>query len=201
MKITVTVDLNDFTKFLEKEDALEAYKEQVTFRIEEGRLVEFFNLTSPENLISGTFIWEGTPQGDDYWRKLNEKWEQMLVPKGWQLLTVEFRMNKVTGEDVRKYVYVPLTGKHLVMRDWSWSRKATKKSENSQWEFDPDKEAMIPASGRTSKKYLILSEKPEKKIMIDDKGCEIVRSLVKVWMPEINEVVWAMYGRFNSVED
>ena len=70
-------DIRAFRKFLYDNDALEAWyknRKNCTWR-KKGSV---FAPSSKESFIIGAFVWCETPEGADYWTKLNEKWERML---------------------------------------------------------------------------------------------------------------------------
>lgn len=70
-------DIRAFKKFLYDNDALEAWyknRKNHTWR-KKGSV---FAPLSKERFIIGAFVWSETPEGADYWTKLNEKWKRML---------------------------------------------------------------------------------------------------------------------------
>lgn len=66
-----------FRKFLYDNDALEAwYKNRKNYKwIKKGSM---FAPLSKERYIIGAFEWSNTPEGANYWIKLNMKWDKIL---------------------------------------------------------------------------------------------------------------------------
>ena len=60
-----------FFDFLQKHNALQAYKRafKTTIRMRGGR--------TPNEYIplGGSFVWAYTPEGHEYWKSLEEKWD------------------------------------------------------------------------------------------------------------------------------
>jgi len=70
-------DIRAFRKFLYDNDALEAwYKNRKNHMWRKKGSV--FDPLSKERFIIGAFVWYETPEGENYWTKLNEKWKRML---------------------------------------------------------------------------------------------------------------------------
>lgn len=58
-----------FFDFLQKHNALEAYKR--AFKVRIGRNVRVHEYIP----LGGSFIWARTPEGHEYWKALEIKWE------------------------------------------------------------------------------------------------------------------------------
>ena len=59
-----------FYDFLQKHNALEAYKR--SFKTTIGRRNVGTNEYTP---LGGSFVWALTPEGHEYWKSLDEKWD------------------------------------------------------------------------------------------------------------------------------
>ena len=59
-----------FFNFLQKHNALQAYKR--AFKVTVGRRNAGTNKYIP---LAGSFVWARTPEGHEYWKALDIKWE------------------------------------------------------------------------------------------------------------------------------
>lgn len=66
--------ISRFFEFLGQHDALISY----ILNFNKGTFSEFVMSYDPEDLISCAFIWNSTPQGFYYWKKLSAIWMNEL---------------------------------------------------------------------------------------------------------------------------
>lgn len=89
--------LKEFISFLKKNDAyykflvnvIKSLRYQTDNVSEANSYIYFYKVkkylmvkSSPRKLIFTSFLWEYTLEGDDYWLKLNKKWESNLTRDG-----------------------------------------------------------------------------------------------------------------------
>lgn len=41
-------------------------------------LDKFLKITGPDSYVTSAFIWNSTPEGHEYWRKLGDKWSGIV---------------------------------------------------------------------------------------------------------------------------
>lgn len=79
-KVSVHVDIVDFFNFLSANNALVQYLNALhKTRAGDPQFSKFFlESATPESWLSGAFGWIATPQGHEFWDKLNAKWHNVL---------------------------------------------------------------------------------------------------------------------------
>ena len=73
-KVVITVSFVDFVLFLEEHSVLNQYVHNILGK----KISDIVNSVSPGCWISGVFIWNQTPEGRDFWKKLDEEWVSLL---------------------------------------------------------------------------------------------------------------------------
>ena len=69
-----------FRRFLSKNKALKAYDANLKANIDVSIDVKVSTFNEDmSNAILGAFVWADTPEGQEYWDKLNEKWMEFNV--------------------------------------------------------------------------------------------------------------------------
>lgn len=69
-----------FIEFLKKNNAHETYV-QNAINDHHALADQIIQRHEPKNWLKAAFDWVSTPQGQDYWDKLNKQWEKFVNPE------------------------------------------------------------------------------------------------------------------------
>lgn len=76
-----------FIEFLKKHKVLDQYRNNVAPY--HGNELQFFRnifKRDPKGYVTGAFLWAGSPEGPDFWKDINQKWQSELKKrKLWQI--------------------------------------------------------------------------------------------------------------------
>jgi len=72
----------DFIKFLQDNKALSLFKKNMKKRSKKENIellmLLYEGTYQPYKYLCAAFMWRKTPEGFDYWKKLNEKWLEKI---------------------------------------------------------------------------------------------------------------------------
>ena len=107
-----------FYEFLKKNRCLKAFKDNLLERRDVDDVDEYLRRVAHGWYVSSAFMWSDTEQGDDYWKKINDKWLRVVesARKAYPKTTIGDFTFRTSGYGHYKVTYSsPTTGK-------SWSR-------------------------------------------------------------------------------
>lgn len=189
-EIIVRLSVCDFFDFLEKDNALLSYRENLLKNIDP---LLFFRDCNPMQWLSGAFTWENTKEGKQFWRDLNEKWHKYMQYELYEncLEKVFWEIDNSEELIIKNFVDLRtgLMGKWYQVFDNSYNRPVV---EGKSYKWIADHKSWLPLA-QTEKEYLILSDTPEvKEVTIPgiSTKCEY---FIKVWVPEENQAQYVLF--------
>jgi len=75
MKKETRITLEDFQIFLLRRNALRGFVKNVFTPNSFVFACELFKIRPPECWLSSSFLWASSPQGREYWSKINDAWQ------------------------------------------------------------------------------------------------------------------------------
>ena len=138
----------------------------------------------PEGWVSGSFIWDRSTDGADFWEDVDTKWREFLTKE--KTGVSEF-IGEITLDDIKSLIPESIQGKYYTVKDLSYNRPVAEVFENPTWNRYPESDLT-----KTGGKYLILSDYPEHKNM--SWLLPGPRPMIKVWVPELNKAWWVFFS-------
>lgn len=197
-KIIIRLSVCDFFDFLEKDNALLSYRENL---LKCDDPLQFFGKNIPLLWLSGAFAWKNTKEGDQFWKDLDEKWHKYIQFESYKnyLEKVSWEIDNSEELIVKNFIdpYTGLMGKWYRVIDNSYNRPVV---EGKPYKWTSDHKSWLPLV-QTGKEYLILSDTPEVKEVTIPGICTKCNYFIKVWVPEENQAQYVLFYAMRATDE